>query len=116
MESSEMFFSERRYHTRTQLRLALRGLRLDPGGEMVDTFHMVDISRGGLGAIVDRPYYRGQRVVMSLPALDNGPRRSVYASVVRCRSDHEGYHVGLRFEQGSGTMKVDFNASTLAAA
>ena len=116
MESTKIFFSERRVHSRTQLRMALRGLRLDPGGEMVDTFHLLDISRGGLGAIVDRPYYRGQRVVMSLPVVENGSRRSVYASVVRCRGDREGYHVGLRFEPSSGTLKLDYAAATLAAA
>ena len=116
MSASNLFFSERRVHTRTQLRMTLRGLRLDPDGDLVDTFHMLDISRGGMGAIVDRPYYRGQRVVMSLPGLDQGSRRSVYASVVRCRGDREGYRVGLRFEPGSGSISADYPTGALAAA
>jgi hypothetical protein len=96
--------------------MALRGLRLDPSGDLVDIFHMLDISRGGMGAIVDRPYYRGQRVVMSLPVLEDGSRRSVYASVVRCRGDRDGYQVGLRFEQNGGSMKIDQTAAALVAA
>ena len=116
MDASTLKFPERRRHSRTHLRMMLRGLRLDPGGDMVDTFHMLDISRGGLGAIVDRPYYRGQRVVMSLPVLEDGSRRSVYASVVRCRGDRDGYHVGLRFEPNSDSIQVDHHAAALAAA
>jgi hypothetical protein len=116
MDATNLFFPERRLYARTQLQVTIRGLRMDPGGDLVDTFHMLDISRGGLGAIVDRPYYRGQRVVMSLPVLDDGTRRSVYASVVRCRGDRDGYHVGLRFEGSGDAMRVDHTKAVLAAA
>jgi hypothetical protein len=117
MDASELFFQERRRHQRTQLQVTLRGLRLDPDGELMDNFHMIDISRSGLGAIVDRPYYKGQRVVLSLPVPEEGaPRRSVYATVVRCRGDREGYKVGLHFDGNSDAMWADNSNTVLAAA
>ena len=74
MNESDLFFPERRHHQRTQLQVTLRGLRLDPDGDLVDILHMLDISRGGMGAIVDRPYYRGQRVVLSQGHHDDAQR------------------------------------------
>jgi hypothetical protein len=116
MNDQDCFPPERRCHTRTQLQITLRGIRLDPGGEMVDTFHTVDISRGGMGAIVDRPYYRGQRVVLNLPGLLDGPRRNVYAVVVRCRSDAQGYKVGMQFDGVGSSLWADAGAIAAAAA
>lgn len=104
MDATSLMIPERRLHPRTQLQVTLRGIRLDPDGDLVDRFHMIDISKSGVGALVDRPYYRGQRVVLSLPDLQDGQRRSVYATVVRCRGDREGYKVGLHFDGNSNCM------------
>ena len=94
--------TERRRHPRTQLQMAVRSIRLDPdGGDPVDTLHMVDISRSGLGAYTDRPFYPGQRVVLCLPLSNNGGRRNIYATAVRCRPEEEGYKVGLAFDMAS---------------
>ena len=99
MDEIEKRNRERRRHPRTQLQLTLRGIRLDPdGGEVVDTLHMQDISRSGIGAICDRSYYPGQRVVLCLPLTPQGGRRNIYATVVRCRHLEEGYRVGMEFD------------------
>ena len=94
--------TERRRHRRTQLQMTIRSIRLDPdAGDPLDTLHMVDISRGGLGAYVDRPFYPGQRVVLCLPLSNNGGRRNIYATAVRCRPEEDGYRVGLAFDTAS---------------
>jgi len=90
---------ERRRHPRTRLAMTLGCIRLDPdGGDVVDSLHMRDISRGGLGAYSARPYYPGQRIVLNLPILSGGGRRNVYATIVRCRRADEGYSVGFAFD------------------
>jgi len=93
---------ERRRHARTRVQLMLKGIRLDPdGGEVIDTLHMQDISRSGLGAISQRSFYPGQRMVLCLPLSGQGGRRNVYARVVRCSRDEQGYRVGLEFDATS---------------
>jgi c-di-GMP-binding flagellar brake protein YcgR len=62
---------------------------------------MVDISRGGMRAVSSRSYYPGQRIVLCLPVSQASGRRSIYATVVRCRQEEEGYCVGLRFDTAS---------------
>ena len=115
MAQSDTLNPERRRHTRTQLQMTLHGIRLDPDGDLMDIFHMVDISRSGMGAMVDRPYYRGQRVVLNLPAIVGGGRRNIYASVVRCRPRPEGYQIGLKFENASDCLWVTDQPATAAA-
>lgn len=93
---------ERRRHPRTQLQMTLHGIRLDPdGGDVVDSLHMIDISRSGLGAFMDRAMYPGQRIVLNLPLSDNGGRRNIYASVKRCSLTDDGYRVGFEFDAAS---------------
>jgi len=102
MNQIEESTMERRRHARTQLQMTLNCIRLDPeGGDVMDTLHMVDISRSGLGAISDRPYYPGQRIVLCLPLSPNGGRRNMYARVIRCRPDQDGYRIGLQFDSAS---------------
>lgn len=94
--------SERRRHPRTQIHANITGIRLDPdGGDVVEQLQMVDLSRGGMGAITDHPYYRGQRLVVCLPGMDNGARRNMYATVVNSRQTEEGYRVGFAFDCAS---------------
>jgi hypothetical protein len=90
---------ERRRHPRTMVQMMLRGVRMDPEeGDIIDSLRMVDISRGGMGAYVQKPAYPGQRFVLCLPLSDAGGRRNVYATVMRCRQTTEGCRVGLKFD------------------
>ncbi|HUS47154.1 MAG TPA: PilZ domain-containing protein [Phycisphaerae bacterium] len=90
---------ERRQHPRTMVQLMLKGIRLDPeDGDIVDTLRMVDISRSGMGAFLERQAYRGQRFVLRLPLTEAGGRRNIYATVLRCRQKKQGYRVGLQFD------------------
>ena len=99
MLMDEISQTERRRHPRTQVQMALRCIRLDPdGGDVVDCLRMMDISRGGMGASCDRAYYPGQRIVLSLPLPADGGRRSIYATIIRCRPSQENYHVGFEFD------------------
>ena len=90
---------DRRRHARTRLQMMLGCIRLDPdGGEVVDSLQMVDISRGGMGAFSERPYYPGQRIVLSLPLPNDLGRRNIYATITRCRHHSDDYHVGFEFD------------------
>jgi hypothetical protein len=102
MDEQQISPTEKRRHPRTQLQMTLRCIRLDPDcGEVTDTLHMVDISRGGMGAICDRAFYPGQRIVLCVPLTEKTGRRSIYATVIRCRQSQEGYAVGLEFDSVS---------------
>ena len=95
---------EKRRHPRTLVRMNLKGVRLDPdGGEVVDLLQMVDISRGGLGALSERALYPGQRFVLCLPLTDRNGRRNIYATVRRCEhvAFDGAYQVGLEFDSAS---------------
>lgn len=106
---------ERRRHPRTRLEMTLGCIRLDPdGGDVVDSLHMVDISRGGLGAFCTRSHYPGQRIVLSLPLPMSGGRRKVYAKIVRCSQAQDGYRVGFEFD--SPYVGASFCTADAAAA
>jgi len=99
MTDRKSFPVERRRHPRTRIAMTLGCVRLDPdGGDVVDSLNMRDISRGGLGAYSVRPYYPGQRIVLNLPIPTDGGRRNVYATIVRCRQEEDGYTVGFAFD------------------
>ena len=90
---------ERRRHPRTVLNMSVSCLRLDPDGDdLIDRLHLVDVSRSGLGAMCDRPFYPGQRALVHLPLTRETGRRTVYATIVRCRQCSDGYRVGLEFD------------------
>lgn len=102
MTTVEQASVERRRHPRTVVQMLLRGVRLDPEeGEIIDTLRMVDISRSGLGAYLERPAYPGQRFVLCLPLSHKGGRRNIYATVMRCRQAEEGHRIGLRFDHAA---------------
>ena len=107
---------ERRRHPRTQLNMPVSCLRLDPeDGDVLDSIHLVDVSRSGLGAISERYYYPGQRVVLTLPLTTESGRRVLYASVVRCRQRAEGYHIGLEFDATSVVSYAGYDVAMAAA-
>jgi len=91
--------AERRRHVRTPLQITLRALRMDPDGDSMETFTMTDISRGGIGAVSERTYYPGQRVVLNMPMPDAPQRQRVYATIIRCRHKRDGYHLGMSFDK-----------------
>ena len=108
---------DRRRHARTKLHMSLNTIRLDPSGESVsDKMRMVDISRSGMGVLSDKSYYPGQRMVLCLPLSSVGGRRNIYASVVRCRQEESGYHVGLAFDSVSVDAWCGYSGAGLAAA
>lgn len=109
---------DRRRHARTQLQLTLRSIRLDHDcGDVVDCLHMQNISRSGLGALSDRPFYPGQRIVLNLPFSPSSPRKNVQARVVRCQAHRQAYQVGLEFETFSvGAWNTTGQVTTIAAA
>ena len=95
--------------------MSVHCIRLDPDcGDVTDRIDVVDISRGGLGAICQRPFYPGQRVILCLPRATGG-HRSVYASIVRCRHRTEGYRVGLQFDHAAISSWMDADVQTVAA-
>lgn len=101
--STEQNWTEKRRFPRTQVQMGVRCVRLDPNeGDVIDNLHLQDISRGGLGALTDRSYYPGQRVVLHIPLPDGRGKRRVYATVRRCGQDrYQGYRIGLEFEGAS---------------
>ena len=108
--------AERRRYQRTQVRMAVDCVRLDPdGGDVVDTIHIIDISQGGMGAVSDRAFYPGQRVVLQLPQTAEGARRSIHATVVRCRHRQEGFHLGLQFDASITSTWANRSAMSIAA-
>ena len=108
--------TERRRHPRTRLSMMLHGIRLDPdGGDVRDTLQMVDISRGGMGAVADRWLYPGQRIVLCLPMHPDGRRRNVYAAVVRCQKARQGYRIGLEFDRVGAGASAGYEAAAAAA-
>ncbi len=107
--------TERRRHPRTQLTMSAHCIRLDPdGGDVMDRIDVVDISRSGMGAICDRPFYPGQRVILCLPRTEGG-HRNIYASVVRCRHRTEGYRIGLEFDRSAIGAWMDSDPQVAAA-
>jgi len=111
--------AERRRHYRVSLKMGVQCVRLDPHeGDVIDRVHMVDLSRSGVGAVSDRWYYPGQRVVVCLPPLGTSGKRQMSATVRRCRADREkGYRIGLEFDCTSvGNFSgIDPNAMVVAA-
>ena len=95
---TEAAVAERRLHPRTQIQMAVQAIRLDPdGGDLIEQLEMVDISRGGMGAVSSRAFYPGQRVVLKLPGMGMSVR-SVCGVVRRVAKQDERYRLGIQFE------------------
>ena len=108
--------AERRRHPRTALQMSLPCVRLDPdGGDVVDSLDMTDISRSGMGAMCERPFYPGQRILLHLPAGEDRGRRNIYASVIRSQPSNAGYRVGLEFDRASAAAWYSTPVAAVAA-
>ena len=107
---------ERRRYPRTQLNISAHCIRLDPdGGDVTDRVDVVDISRGGMGAVSSRPFYPGQRVILCLPMSQGGGHRNIHAAIVRCRHQSEGYRIGLEFDPNAVCTWADSEVECVAA-
>ena len=94
--------SERRRHGRVHIEMALQAVRLDPDDvDVTDRLHMTDVSRSGVGAISDRSYYPGQRLLIYLPLTGQSGQRVLYATIRRCRRHAQGYRLGMEFDRMS---------------
>jgi hypothetical protein len=93
----------------------LQSIRLDPDGQhLTDSLRMLDISKGGIGAMSEHPFYPGQRVLLAIPASSG---RGRLATVTRCRQLDEGYRVGLEFDTPPAMAAAyGFGAAMSAAA
>ena len=95
--------------------MTLQGIRLDPdGGDIIEKLHMTDISRGGIGVLADKPFYPGQRVMITLPGSSNSTPRNICTTIVRCRKEQDGYHVGLKFDSSAVGAWCGINGSAAA--
>jgi len=107
---------EKRRHPRMGIQMKLQCIRLDPdGGDVVDMLETVDISRQGMGARSERPFYPGQRLLLCMPLTSLRGQRNIYATVVRCRRQQDGYLVGMAFDSASaglwGGHQVEYAAA-----
>jgi hypothetical protein len=117
MYEPKPFAVDRRRHPRTRLAMMLGCIRLDPdGGDVVDCLQMTDISLSGLGAMCHRPYYPGQRIVLSLPLPSSGGRKNVYATITRCAQIDEDYKVGFEFDAPYVGQAYGYAPAAVAAA
>ncbi len=109
MECIKTAGQEQRRHPRMHLQMGIHCVRLDPSGQnTLDQLSTFDISKSGIGATSDQPYYPGQRVMVRLPIARADGDRHMYARVVRCRRDREqGYQIGLEFEAASRGSVVE---------
>jgi len=107
---------ERRRYPRTQLNISAHCVRLDPdGGDVTDRIDVLDISRGGMGAISSRPFYPGQRVILCLPDAQGVGYRNIHAAIVRCRHRADGYRIGLEFDPNAVCTWADSDMQVAAA-
>ncbi len=99
--------TERRLHPRTQIRMPIQTILLDPdGADLVEQIQMMDISRGGMGALAARAFYPGQRLLVRLPAPGMGVR-SITAVVRRCDKRDQQYRIGLQFDHPIASLYAE---------
>ena len=116
MDSGNDFPVERRRYRRHAMETTLQGIRLDPdGGDVVDTFRTRDVSHNGLGAMTERAFYPGQRVVLTMEPESGPGRRNIYATIVRCRSAQSGYRIGMQFDSVTTDAWHGVASDTVAA-
>jgi hypothetical protein len=116
MLSTDTLMAERRQYPRIQLRMPLHVTRLDPdGGDVVEQVEMVDISRGGLGAMARRWHYPGQRVMLRLPAPGMSVR-SICGIVRRCCSAGGMVRLGIEFERPLTSLCAEEHIDSAVAA
>jgi hypothetical protein len=115
MLGTETLLAERRLYPRTQVRMPVQLTRLDPdGGDVVEQVEMVDISRGGLGALAGRWHYPGQRVMVRLPGAGMSVR-NICGIIRRCHMADGMHQLGIEFERPMATLCADEPIIAVAA-
>ena len=116
MLSTDTVMAERRLYPRTQIHMPVHVTRLDPdGGDTVEQIEMVDISRGGLGALAGRWHYPGQRVMVRLPAPGMSVR-NICGIVRRCMPASGLFRLGIEFERPLASLCAEEPADSAVAA
>lgn len=116
MTSVDTYPPERRMYPRTQVQMRVQVLRLDPNeGDLVDELQMVDISRNGIGAVCERMFYPGQRLIMKLPAAGMDVR-NIRGQVRRCDRLDDRFIIGVEFDHPIASLCVDGSGASVAAA
>lgn len=88
---------ERRRYPRRSWDAQLQSIYINSEGRrIIEMIHVVDISRGGLGAVTRDEHEVGEHFVLGLPE-PSGRTRYVHAKVVRCWNDNAGPHIGMQF-------------------
>jgi len=116
MHTNLKLMPERRQFPRTRLQIKIQCVRFDPdGSDVVGSLETMNISRSGLGAMSERPFYPGQRILVCMPLTSVAGQRNIYATVVRCRPEEEGFNIGMEFDRASvGTWHGETRAATAA--
>ncbi len=92
---------DRRQYDRAVLELPASAVRrsvpLDHP-ERVVKLHIVDVSRGGIGALAPRPLDEEEPVVVFFPPMGARKGLDTHGVVVRCDEGGDRYRVGIVFE------------------
>ncbi len=118
MLTTDALMAERRLYPRTQIRMPVQVTRMDPdGGDPIEQLEMMDISRGGIGAMSSHWHYPGQRVLVRLPGPGMGVR-NICGIVRRCMPLEGAFRVGIEFDRPISSLCADEpeRANTAAAA
>jgi hypothetical protein len=95
-DAEETAYIERRTSVRYFSNLACRLVADDPANSRPAIIR--DISRGGLGLILNQPFERDSMVAVEVPLPDLGRLRVLIARVVHSSPNTEGqWHVGCAF-------------------
>jgi hypothetical protein len=94
--------SERRQFSRSAVEVPVtavrRGTSLEDQRHVI-SLHVLNVSRGGLGALSSDPLEEKETLVVFFPPM--GPRkgRDTHGQVVRCMEEGDRYAVGIAFEE-----------------
>lgn len=106
--------AERRRYPRWKWNAELQTIYVSSEGRrIIEMIRVVDISKGGLGAVTRDEHTEGEHFVLGLPE-PSGRTRYVHAKVVRTWNDDTGPHIGMQFVDVPADLGVWLN-SCLAA-
>jgi len=93
---------ERRQFSRSAVEVPVTAVRRSTPLEdqrHVISLHVLNVSRGGLGALASDPLEEKESVVVFFPPM--GPRkgRDTHGQVVRCVEEGDRYAVGIAFDE-----------------
>lgn len=105
---------ERRRYPRRSWNAEVQSIYVTTAGRrVVEVIRVVDISRGGLGAITRNDHDVGEHFVVGLPD-PSGRTRYVHGKVVRSWNDQNGPHIGMQFSKVPADLGLWLNACLAA--